>query len=83
MRLNLFRTIACAMLSSLATVLFANDGGFYISGNHLVPISNTTVKVAKEKLTIQLNDNNQTYVDVDFRKKQIRDIQTFTTSRLR
>jgi hypothetical protein len=66
MRLNLFRTIACAILSSLATVLFANDGGFYISGNHLVPISNTTVKVAKEKLTIQLNDNNQTYVDVDY-----------------
>ena len=66
MRLNLFRTIACAILSSLATVLFANDGGFYISGNHLVPISNNTVKVAKEKLTIQLNDNNQTYVDVDY-----------------
>lgn len=44
------RALACLALSLFAKLLYANDGGFYISGNNLAPRSNTTVKKANLKM---------------------------------
>ena len=54
-------------LSLLTFPAFANDGEFHISGNHLIPISNTDIKIVKEVLTIRLCDSTEnTFVDVDY-----------------
>lgn len=46
---------------------YANDGVYYVSGNHLIPISETDIKISKEVLTIHLCDTSDyTYVDVDY-----------------
>ena len=47
-----FLFVFCSQLS-----LFANDGAYYASGNHLVPISETAISIRKEVLTIRkVND---------------------------
>ena len=44
----------------------ANDGSYYVSGNQLIPIENTNVRIDKEVLTIRLADDGFAYVDVDY-----------------
>ncbi|MCU0425703.1 MAG: YARHG domain-containing protein [Candidatus Kapabacteria bacterium] len=43
--------IACFLFSTVA--VFANDGAYYASGNHLIPMMETDIRVQKEILTIQ------------------------------
>ena len=43
-------TILLALLATAS--LKANDGAFYAQGNHLIPITETTIRVQKEILTI-------------------------------
>lgn len=42
----------------------ANDGVYYVSGNHLVPLVETDIAIAKEVLTISLCDDGFARVDV-------------------
>lgn len=53
-----------AMIGSIAS--WANDGIYYTSGNELVPLQETNIKVSKEVLTISLLDNHMAKVDVDY-----------------
>ncbi len=48
--------------------LFANDGSYYTSGNHLIPINETDISVKKEILQIiRINENEvKIIVDYDF-----------------
>lgn len=48
----------------VAVVALANDGVFYVNGNHLVPLKETDVAVTKEVLTISLCDDGYAKVDV-------------------
>lgn len=68
MRKSFIGRIIAMITFTLTTVMtYANDGEFHISGNHLVPISNTDIKIVKEVLTIRLCDTTDyTYVDVDY-----------------
>lgn len=68
MRKSFIGRIIAMITFTLTTVMtYANDGEFHISGNHLVPISNTDIKIVKEVLTIRLSDTTDyTYVDVDY-----------------
>jgi len=43
-------------------LLFANDGAYYASGNHLIPISETDIAVKKEILTLKKIRNQ--YIEV-------------------
>lgn len=58
---KLFFAIA-ALLCGLS--VWANDGVYYVSGNHLVPLMETDISVRKEVLTISLMDNGYARVDV-------------------
>lgn len=69
MKKNSIRRISTTILALCALCIntYANDGGYFVSGNHLIPISNTDIKIAKEVLTIKLSDTTEyTYVDVDY-----------------
>ena len=45
--------VMLAFVYANQTTLFANDGAYYASGNHLVPMMETDVRVQKEILTMQ------------------------------
>ena len=69
MKKNSIRRISTTILALCALCIntYANDGEFHISGNHLIPISNTDIKIVKEVLTIRLCDSTEdTFVDVDY-----------------
>ena len=53
-----------ALLLTLLTThhLHANDGAYYASGNHLIPISETDIAVKKEILTLKKIRNQ--YIEV-------------------
>ena len=46
----------------LSTALYANDGAFFGSGNHLVPIMETDISVQKEILYLKKIQNK--YIEV-------------------
>jgi len=48
----------------LGTSLYANDGVYYTSGNQLVPLLETEIRIQKEVLTISLQDDGFAMVDV-------------------
>lgn len=56
--------LAILMLCHLGTR--ANDGVYFANGNHLEPIHETDISVAKEVLTINLCDDGFARVDVDY-----------------
>lgn len=63
--MKLFTTLL--ILCAFCINTYANDGAYYVSGNHLIPISDTDIKISKEVLTIHLCDTSDyTYVDVDY-----------------
>lgn len=68
MRKSFIGRIIAMITFTLTTIMtYANDGGYFVSGNHLIPISNTDIKIEKEVLTIYLSDTTEyTYVDVDY-----------------
>ena len=57
------REIALSFLL-LTLTASANDGVYYTSGNQLVPLQETTIRVDKEVLTISLTDEGYASVDV-------------------
>ena len=54
------------LLLLFAVAARANDGSYYVSGNQLIPIENTNVRIDKEVLTIRLADDGFACVDVDY-----------------
>lgn len=50
----------------LCATVKANDGVYYVSGNHLVPMQETDISVRKEVLTIYLQNDGFAYVDVSY-----------------
>ena len=44
----------------------ANDGVFYVNGNHLVPVQETHIALTREVLTISLCDDGYARVDVQY-----------------
>lgn len=53
-------------LSFFPLSLQANDGAFYMSGNQLIPIEETQIKVAKEVLAIKKTKSGHLRVTVDY-----------------
>lgn len=62
-KVPLFLAILFLVASLTAT---ANDGIYYMTGNHLVPLTETEVEVHKEVLTISLLDDGYALVDVQY-----------------
>lgn len=52
------------LLASLPLSLFANDGAYYMSGNQLIPISETDISVTKEILTIKRKNDREVDITV-------------------
>lgn len=46
----------------LSCLIYANDGAFFASGNQLIPINETDIKIKKEILTLKKVNNN--YIEV-------------------
>jgi hypothetical protein len=44
--------------------LFANDGGYYVSGNQIIPMVETDISVKKEVLTIKRSSKNSNQAEV-------------------
>ena len=55
-----------AMMTLCVTCVRANDGVFYVNGNHLVPVHETDIVLTKEVLTIGLCDDGYARVDVQY-----------------
>lgn len=49
-----------------STILFANDGAYFMSGNQLIPIKETSVQVRKEILSLKRVQNDFLEVTVDY-----------------
>ena len=60
--LKVFLAVATLLLCVFSAR--ANDGTYYTSGNQLVPLQETDIRVRKEVLTITLMDNGYARVDV-------------------
>lgn len=60
------QTIVALYIISLLSQhsLLANDSSYYMSGNHLIPLIETDIRVSKEVLTITLSDSDYINVDV-------------------
>lgn len=61
---RIFLIIACMVL--MAGMAWANDAEYYATGNQLVPLKQTTIRVTKEVLSIDLRDDGTAYVDVQY-----------------
>lgn len=48
------------------SILFANDGAYFMSGNQLIPIKETSVQVRKEVLSLKRVQNDFLEVTVDY-----------------
>lgn len=57
-------SVAAALAFTLAA--WANDGVFYVNGNHLVPVQETDIALTSEVLTISLCDDGYATVDVQY-----------------
>lgn len=62
----MMRKLMMVLLALLPAGMFANDGVFYVNGNHLVPLVETDIAVAREVLTISLGDDGFARVDVQY-----------------
>ena len=60
------RRVAFAFFIMTILTAWGNDGVYYTSGNHLVPLQETDISVRKEVLTISLMDNGYARVDVQY-----------------
>ncbi|WP_029906490.1 YARHG domain-containing protein [Prevotella sp. 10(H)] len=48
----------------LSIIAYANDGAYYVSGNQLIPVTETDITVKKEILSIKRKNRKQVEVDV-------------------
>ena len=62
MKQRILTLIFLACMAVTGTV--ANDASFWASGNQLVPLRETSIRVTKEILSIDLRDDGMAYVDV-------------------
>jgi hypothetical protein len=60
------RLVICVALLLMSLMTRANDGVFYVNGNHLVPVQETDIALTKEVLTISLCDDGYAQVDVKY-----------------
>ena len=51
---------------AVVTAGWANDGVFFVNGNHLVPVQETDIELNREVLTISLCDDGYATVDVQY-----------------
>lgn len=58
------RLMMSLLLLAMVLVAQANDGVYYVSGNHLVPVQESDIAVTKEILTIDIGDDGYARVDV-------------------
>ncbi len=63
---RLFYSISIFLAALLPYAAQGNDGVFYVNGNHLVPIQETDIALAKEVLSIRLCDDGYAEVDVQY-----------------
>lgn len=56
--------MTCILMMLVAIATKANDGVYYVNGNHLVPVQETDIAVTKEVLTIDIGDDGYARVDV-------------------
>lgn len=55
--------LSLLMLAAVVTA-WANDGVYYVNGNHLVPVQENDIAVTKEILSIRIADDGYAYVNV-------------------
>jgi hypothetical protein len=72
------KAIPLFLLILLTTALYANDGSFKASGNHLIPIFETDISVKKEILTIKKIRDQYIEVTVYYEFLNPRDEKTIT-----
>lgn len=53
-------------LAMIIPAAIANDGVYYVSGSHLIPLQETDISIQKEVLTITLCDDGFASVDVQY-----------------
>ena len=58
--------ITMIALLAMCQSAMANDGVYYVSGNHLIPLQETDITIKKEILTITLCDDGFASVDVQY-----------------
>ena len=63
--INIFKNVLCFLIFIFSHQLNANDGAFYMQGNHLIPITENQVSISKEILTITQR-GGVFYIDVDY-----------------
>lgn len=63
---HLFYCISILLAALLPYAAQGNDGVFYVNGNHLVPIQETDIALAREVLSIRLCDDGYAEVDVQY-----------------
>lgn len=60
------KNIILAFLLLISLFCFANDGAYYMSGNQLIPINETSIQVKKEILSLKRVHNDYLEVTVDY-----------------
>ena len=60
------RSLVAIMAMMAVQTAQANDGVYFVSGNHLVPLQETNISIQKEVLTISLCDDGYASVDVQY-----------------
>lgn len=55
-----------AMMMAVSLNSSANDGVYYASGSHLIPLAETDIAIKKEVLTISIGDDGYASVDVQY-----------------
>ncbi len=63
---DIMKKILLAFAAVVACMAWANDSEYYTSGNQLIPLKQTTIRVTKEVLTIDLRDDGTAFVDVQY-----------------
>ena len=58
--------ITMMALMAMCQSAMANDGVYYVSGSHLIPLQETDISIKKEVLTISLCDDGYASVDVQY-----------------
>lgn len=72
------KTLIAFLLLLVAAPNYANDGAYYASGNHLIPIFETDIAVKKEILTIKKFENRYIEVTVYYEFFNPKDEKTIT-----
>ena len=65
LKFSMFRSVlTLCLVFFTVTLTHANDGEYYTSGNQLLPLVETDIRVQREILTLRWSDDNVAEVDV-------------------